>query len=66
MLNQLDTLIGFAGVMLLLSLFVTLIVQGIISLLNLRGLSLLWGIVLVVERAEIRTRRQGLIRTIRH
>jgi len=52
MLTYVDTLIGFAGVMLLFSLVITLLVQATISIFNLRGLSLLWGIALVVERAR--------------
>jgi hypothetical protein len=52
MLTYVDTLIGFAGVMLLLSLLITLLVQVAVSVLNLRGLSLLWGVTLVVERAK--------------
>ena len=39
-----DTVFAFAVVMLLLSLFITVLVQLAISLLNLRGRSLLWGI----------------------
>lgn len=51
MLAYVDTMIGFAGVMLLLSLLVTILVQGVVALLNLRGSNLLWGVSLLVERA---------------
>lgn len=43
MLEQLDTAIGFATVMLLLSLLVTTVVQMVAALLNLRGRCLLEG-----------------------
>jgi DNA-binding TFAR19-related protein (PDSD5 family) len=39
-----DTVFAFAVVMLLLSLFITVLVQLVISIRNLRGRSLLWGI----------------------
>jgi hypothetical protein len=37
-------MIGFAVVMLVLSLLITVLVQGVIAVLNLRGLNLLWGL----------------------
>ena len=43
-LEYFDTVFAFAVVMLMLSLFITVLVQLIISILNLRGVSLLWGI----------------------
>ena len=49
-LTYVDTLIGFAGVMLLLSLLCTAVVQAVVSVLELRGRSLLWGITLLVGR----------------
>ncbi len=43
-LRYLDTAIGFAVVMLLLSLLVTTFVQSVVALLNLRGSNLKWGL----------------------
>jgi hypothetical protein len=51
MLAYVDTLIGFAGVMLLLSLLVTTVVQLVGHLFELRGWALLWGVERLVERA---------------
>ena len=51
MLNYVDTLIGFSGVMLLLSLLVTAIVQAAIAVLKMRGECLRWGVELLVKRA---------------
>lgn len=42
--EQLDTVIAFAAVMLLLSLMITTAVQAVISLLGLRGRNLFWGV----------------------
>ena len=42
--QQLDTVIAFAGIMLLLSLMITTVVQAVISLLGLRGRNLFWGV----------------------
>ena len=42
--QQLDTVIAFAGIMLLLSLMITTAVQAVISLLGLRGRNLFWGV----------------------
>lgn len=51
MLPQIDTMIGFAAVMLLLSLLITILVQGTVAALNLREKNLLWGVTLIVEHA---------------
>lgn len=50
MLTYVDTLIGFAGVMLLLSLLVTAIVQAAIAVLNLRGENLRWGVEILADK----------------
>ncbi|HLJ87038.1 MAG TPA: hypothetical protein VKZ53_09445 [Candidatus Angelobacter sp.] len=44
MLDQLDTAIGFASVMLLLSMIITVVVQAISALLDLRGNNLVWAL----------------------
>jgi hypothetical protein len=44
MLDSLDTLIAFVLVMLVVSLLITIAVQGFAALLNLRGLNLLYGL----------------------
>ena len=44
MLQQIDTAIGFASVMLLLSLIITVVVQAISALLDLRGNNLIWAL----------------------
>lgn len=43
-LDNFDTTMGFAAVMLLLSLLITVLVQMVVTALNLRGLNLLWGV----------------------
>jgi hypothetical protein len=44
MLDQLNTAIGFVSVMLLLSMVITVVVQAISALLDLRGHNLVWGL----------------------
>jgi hypothetical protein len=44
MLEQVDTAIGFVSVMLLLSMIITVVVQAISGLLDLRGQNLVWGL----------------------
>jgi hypothetical protein len=44
MLEQVDTVIGFVSVMLLLSMIITVVVQAISGLLDLRGQNLVWGL----------------------
>jgi hypothetical protein len=44
MLDQLNTAIGFVSVMLLLSMMITVVVQAISGLLDLRGNNLVWGL----------------------
>ncbi|HZQ70697.1 MAG TPA: hypothetical protein VFA68_19375 [Terriglobales bacterium] len=50
MLEYLDISIGFATIMLLLSLVVTAVVQAISSLLDLRGNNLVWGLAKFFEQ----------------
>jgi hypothetical protein len=49
MLDSLDTLIGFTLIFTVVSLLVTLAVQVVTSLLNLRGLNLAWAVTETVE-----------------
>src|SRR5260370_1519121 len=44
MLGYLDTLIGFAGVMLVISLMITILTQMVSVLINHRGSNLKWGL----------------------
>jgi hypothetical protein len=44
MLDQLNTVIGFVSVMLLLSMTITVVVQAISALLDLRGQNLVWAL----------------------
>jgi hypothetical protein len=53
MLHYLDTAIGFAVIMLLLSLLVTSLVQTTIALFNMRGRNLRWGLELLLEQCGI-------------
>jgi hypothetical protein len=52
MLDQLEALIAFAGIILLASLIVTTLTQMVIALLNLRGKNLLWGLKRLVSQIE--------------
>jgi hypothetical protein len=52
MLQHLDTLIGFATVMLGVSLIITILTQMISALLGLRGTNLRWGIQTLLENAS--------------
>lgn len=52
MLDQFDTLIGFAVVMLGASLLITILVQMVSALLGLRGTNLLWGIEVLLKTAD--------------
>jgi hypothetical protein len=51
-LRYLDTAIGFAVIMLLLSLLVTTLVQSVIAVLNLRGWNLKWGLELLLGQID--------------
>lgn len=53
MLHYLDTAIGFAVIMLLLSLLVTTLVQTTIACFNMRGSNLRWGMELLLEQCGI-------------
>jgi hypothetical protein len=52
MLRYLDTAIGFAVVMLLLSLLITTLVQSVVAAFNLRGNNLKWGLELLLGQIE--------------
>ena len=52
MLEQVDITIGFSVVMLLLSLLITVVVQAIAALLDLRGRNLVWGIMKVLHQVD--------------
>jgi hypothetical protein len=51
MLPQIDTMIGFAVVMLLFSLLITILVQVAVTVFDLRGRNLLWGVTVLLEHA---------------
>lgn len=51
-LRYLDTAIGFAVVMLLLSLLVTTLVQSVAALFNLRGSNLQWGLEILLGQID--------------
>ena len=53
MLDQLDTLIAFALIILLLSLLITTLVQGFNVVLQRRGFNLLWGVGQILEQMGI-------------
>jgi hypothetical protein len=52
MLEHIDALIAFAGIILVASLLVTIITQIVILVLNLRGKNLLWGIARLLQQIE--------------
>jgi hypothetical protein len=52
MLEHIDALIAFAGIILVASLLVTIITQIVILVLNLRGKNLLWGITRLLQQIE--------------
>jgi hypothetical protein len=52
MLQQLDTLIGFVLVLLLLSLVITIVVQMVSHVLNLRGQGLEWAVTTLFEKID--------------
>jgi len=51
-LEHLDTGLGFAVIMLLLSLLITVLVQAIIAVLGLRGSNLRWGVAQVLTQID--------------
>jgi hypothetical protein len=51
-LRYLDTAIGFAVVMLLLSLLVTTFVQTVVAIFNLRGTNLQWGLKILLGQID--------------
>src|SRR5262245_26095399 len=53
MLDQLDTLIAFALIMLLLSLLITTFVQAFNVVLQRRGFNLLWGVEQILKQMGI-------------
>lgn len=52
MLEQIDIAVGFSVVMLLLSLLITIIVQAMSSVFDLRGRNLVWGITKVLHQID--------------
>ncbi len=50
MLDQLNTAIGFVSVMLLLSMVITVVVQAVSALLDLRGHNLVWALATLFEQ----------------
>lgn len=61
MLDSLDTLIAFALIFLVVSLLITIVVQMISSISNLRGKNLAWGIAEAFEAIEpdLKARAKG-------
>ena len=66
MLDSLDTLIAFALIFTVVSLLITIVVQMITSILNLRGHNLAWGVAEAFEaiapdlKAEVEGRAKKL------
>lgn len=58
-LQNLDTVIAFSVVMLLLSLVITTLVQMAISILGLRGRQLAWGVRMLFEQADKELAKDG-------
>ena len=52
MLEHIDALIAFTGIILLASLLVTIVTQIVILVLNLRGRNLLWGVARLLQQIE--------------
>lgn len=61
MLDSLDTLIGFALIFTIVSLLITILVQIVASVLNLRGRNLLWGVAEAFEAIapELKAKAEG-------
>ncbi len=68
MLEHIDALIGFVGVLLLASLLVTILTQLVLTVLNLRGRNLLWGLtrLLVVLEPDLEDEAKKVVRKILH
>jgi hypothetical protein len=64
MLEQLDTAIGFVTVLLLLSLTITVVVQAIASLLDLRGRNLVWALANLFQQISPEANNQGKSRKL--
>lgn len=52
MLQQLQTVLAFAAIMLTMSILITALVQIVSSVLNLRGRSLYWGLRQILQRVD--------------
>ncbi len=52
MLQHIDALIAFSGIILLASLLVTVITQMVVAVVNLRGKNLLWGMTRLLKQIE--------------
>ena len=63
MLDSLDTLIAFALIFTIVSLLITIILQIIVSMLNLRGHNLAWGVAEAFEAMvpELKAEAKGVI-----
>lgn len=57
--QQLDALVTFALIMLILSVFITSLVQFVVSVLGLRGRNLRWGVSRLLEQMDPRFRSRG-------
>ena len=64
-LEYVDTILAFIVVMLLLSLLITVLVQLVVSFLNLRGGSLLWGVEQILKACpELEDHTKGIAEKI--
>ena len=64
-LEYVDTILAFTVVMLLLSLLITVLVQLVVSFLNLRGGSLLWGVEQILKACpELEDHTKGIAEKI--
>lgn len=64
-LEYVDTILAFTVVMLLLSLLITVLVQVVVSFLNLRGGSLLWGVEQILKACpELEDHAKGIAEKI--
>ena len=61
-LKNLDAVISFSVVMLLLSLLITTLVQAVVACLNLRGANLVWGVSRLLEQTGPASLRRPTLR----
>src|SRR5438105_2249344 len=59
-LEQFDTIIAFSAVMLTLSLLVTIVVQMVLAVLNMRGMGLAWGVERMLQQFDPSLNLKGI------